>query len=113
MSKRLVDGDRQGSKQAVFGRLVAEIDVTEDFVATATIDITETNEEAAGRVVLWASEINEGAFFNFFYNNFDFPACSPIAGDPARFSNPDCFNSQWKLNWMTWRITLAVQTSRM
>ena len=94
--KRLVDGDRQGSKQALFGRLVAEIDVAENFLATATIDITETNEEAAGRVVLWASEINEGAFFNFFYNNFDFPACSPIAGDPARFSNPDCFNSQWE-----------------
>ena len=94
--KRLVDGGRQGSKQALFGRLVAEIDVTEDFLATATIDITETNEEAAGRVVLWASEINEGAFFNFFYNNFDFPACSPLAGDPARFSNPDCWNSQWQ-----------------
>ena len=94
--KRLVDGDRQGSKQALFGRLVAEVDVAENFLATATIDITETNEEAAGRVVLWASEINEGAFFNFFYNNFDFPACSPIAGDPARFSNPDCFNSQWE-----------------
>ena len=94
--KRLVDGDRQGSKQALFGRLVAEVDVAENFLATATIDITETNEEAAGRVVLWASEINEGAFFNFFYNNFDFPACSPTAGDPARFSNPDCFNSQWE-----------------
>ena len=94
--KRLVDGGRQGSKQAIFGRLVAEIDVTEDFLATATIDITETNEEAAGRVVLWASEFNEGAFFNFFYNNFDFPECSPFTGDPARFSNPDCFNSQWE-----------------
>ncbi len=94
--KRLVDGDRQGSKQALFGRLVAEVDVAENFLATATIDITETNEEAAGRVVLWASEINEAAFFNFFYNTFDFPACNPALGDPARFSNPDCWNSQWE-----------------
>ena len=94
--KRLTDGGRQGSKQAIFGRLVAEIDVAENFLATASIDITETNEEAAGRVVLWASEINEGAFFNFFYNTFDFPACNPALGDPARFSNPDCYNSQWQ-----------------
>ena len=94
--KRLTDGGRQGSKEAIFGRLVAEIDVAENFLATASIDITETNEEAAGRVVLWASEINEGAFFNFFYNTFDFPACNPALGDPARFSNPDCYNSQWQ-----------------
>ena len=94
--KRLVTGKREGSKQAVFGRLVAEVDVTENFLATASIDITETNEEMAGRVAILTSEINPGAFFNFFYNTFDFPACNPATGDPARFSNPDCFNSQWQ-----------------
>ena len=94
--KRLVDGGRQGSKQAIFGRLVAEVDITEDFLATASFDITETNEEAAGRVLLLANEAGPNGFLNFLYNAFDAPACNPALGDPARFSNPDCYNSQWQ-----------------
>ena len=91
--KRLVTNEREGSKQSLFGRLVAEVDVTENFLATASFDITETNEEAAGRVLLHAEEAV--GFFNFLYNTADFPACSPIVADPARLSNPDCYNSQW------------------
>ena len=94
--KRVVTGEREGSKQALFGRLVAEMDVTEDFLATASFDITETNEEAAGRVILFANELGPAGFLNWLYNTFDFPACDPIAADPARFSNPNCYNSQWQ-----------------
>ena len=91
--KRVLTGEREGSKQAMFGRLVAELDVTENFMATASFDITETNEEAAARVLLLA---NEFGLLNELYNIFDFPACNPYVADPARLSNPDCYNSQWQ-----------------
>ena len=91
--KRLVTGEREGSKQAIFGRLVAEVDLAENFQATASIDITETNEEAAGRVMLVT---HEASLFANFFNVLDAPpVCNPSGGDPARFSNPHCFNSQW------------------
>ena len=92
--KRLVTDEREGSKSAIFGRLVAEVDVAENFLATASIDITETNEEAAGRVMLVT---HEASLFANFFNLLDAPpVCNPSAGDPARFSNPHCFNSQWE-----------------
>ena len=90
--KRLLTGGREGNKEALFGRLVAEFDVTENFLATARFDVSDSNEEQAARVLLRA---DENGFFAGLHNAFDYPACSPALGDPARFTNPNCYNSQW------------------
>jgi iron complex outermembrane receptor protein len=89
---RIVTGETEGSKEALFGRVVAELDVAENFLATASFDVTRTNEEQSGRVLLRA---DENGFFAFLHNTFDFPACDPVVADPARFTNPSCYNSQW------------------
>lgn len=53
--KRVLTGEREGNKQALSGRLVAEHDVTEDFLATASFDISDADEKQTGRVLLRAS----------------------------------------------------------
>ena len=90
--RRVLTGDREGDKDNLFGRLVAEMDFSENFRATASFDITDANEEQAGQVLLRA---DENGFFSGLHNTVDFPACDPALGDPARFSNANCFNSQW------------------
>ena len=99
---RVLTGETEGNKESLFGRLVAEFDVMDNLLATVGADMTHSNEEQAGQVLLRAEE-NEG--FAVLHNTFDFPACTPPAAiaigisagpvDPTRFSNPNCFNSQW------------------
>ena len=109
--RRVVVGDRAGNKESLFGRVVAEVDVTDNLLATFRFDMSNANEEAAGQVLIQA---DENGFFPSFHNAVDFPACatsanngllaffgqgafaSPTVDDPARFSNPNCFNSQYE-----------------
>lgn len=89
---RIVSGETEGGQESLFGRIVAEFDVADTFLATASIDYTDRNDESPGQVLLRA---DENGFFSFLHNAFDFPACDPAVADPARFANPNCFNSQW------------------
>lgn len=86
------DGQKEGNVEILYGRVVAELDITEDFLATARFDYTRSNEQANGRILF---DVNEAALFPSLHNGIEFPACAPGV-DPARFTNPDCFNSQWE-----------------
>ncbi len=91
--RRILDGGRQGSRDALTGRLTVELDVTPDLLATFSIDGTQTREESPGQVTVL---IDENAFFAGLHNTIAFPACDPsIAGNTGRFTNPDCANSQY------------------
>lgn len=89
---RIVTGETEGGIESVFGRIVAELDATDHFLATASVDYTDRTDESPGRVLLRA---DENGFFSSLHNTFDFPACNPTVADPSRFTNPNCFNSQW------------------
>ena len=69
------------------------MDVTDDLLATLAVDGTRIREENAPIVVLTLSET---APFALYHNFVEYPACNPfIPGNDARFSNPDCYNSQY------------------
>ncbi|MEX1148043.1 MAG: TonB-dependent receptor, partial [Sphingomonadales bacterium] len=89
--ERVLTGDRQGNKNALNGRIVAELDVTDRLRATFAVDGTRAREQSPGQVIL---DINENAFFAGLHNTIAFPACDP-AGSDARLSNPDCANAQY------------------
>jgi iron complex outermembrane receptor protein len=88
---RVMTGDRQGNKNALTGRLAAELDVTENLRATLVADGTRTREQTPGQIIV---RLGEDGFFASLHNTIAFPECAP-GGDPARFSNPDCANSQY------------------
>ena len=90
---RVTTGDTQGNidRQAV--RLVTEWDVTDDLLATFAVDGTRIREENAPIVVLTLSET---APFALYHNFVEYPECNPfIPGNDARFSDSDCYNSQY------------------
>lgn len=91
--KRVLTGDRQGNKNAYSGRIAAEWDVTQNLLATLTFDGSTSREESPGQVILRASE---NGFFAAFHDSSVYPLCNPATpGNTARFSNPDCWNSQY------------------
>lgn len=91
--KRVLTGDRQGNKNAYSGRIAAEWDVTPDLLATVAFDGSTSREETPGQIILRASE---DGFFAGFHNSGVYPLCNPATpGNTARFSNPDCWNSQY------------------
>lgn len=85
-------GDTQGAKRSLAGRLVAELDVTEALRATFSVDGSQMEDESPGQVLVRADE--NGAFASLYNAFVPGGQCLPGAGD-ARFSNPNCFNSQW------------------
>ncbi len=89
--ERVLTGERQGNKDALSGRIVAEMDVTENLRATIAADGTRTREQSPGQITV---AIDENAFFASLHNTIMFPACDP-AGSDARFGNPDCVNAQY------------------
>jgi len=96
--KRLIDGGRQGNKNSIGGRLIAKLDVTDDFTATFSIDGNRRREESAAQTLLSISEgilPGVGGFQSFFYNKvLAAPNCG-VPGQPSPLGNPACFNSQW------------------
>src|SRR5690606_12675353 len=54
-------------------------------------DGTRTREQTPGQIIV---RLGEDGFFASLHNTIAFPECAP-GGDPARFSNPDCANSQY------------------
>ena len=94
-------GEDGGDKDATFARLVTEFDFSENVMATVALDAGDSNENGAPNILLFA---DENGFFPILHNALDVPACvSPAAAvfglpgtpDPARLTNPLCFNSQW------------------
>jgi len=88
---RVSTGDTQGNKNALSGRVVADWDISDTFKASFALDASRVREETPGGITL---ELNEGAFFASLVNGIANPACAP-GGDPARFNNPICANSQF------------------
>jgi iron complex outermembrane receptor protein len=85
-------GKRQGNKDQLSGRLVAEIDLADNLLATVAIDGSRIDEEAAGAMVLKADE--NGGFSSLYNAAVPGGVCLPSAG-AARFNNPLCYNSQY------------------
>ncbi len=91
--ERILTGERQGNKNAMSGRILAELDVTDSLRATFAVDGTRTREQSPGQITL---KVDENAFFAGLHNTIMFPACNPgLPGNDGRFSNPDCVNSQY------------------
>ncbi|HWK52712.1 MAG TPA: TonB-dependent receptor, partial [Steroidobacter sp.] len=86
-------GKRQGNKDQLSGRLVAEIDLLDNLLATVAIDGSRIDEEAAGTIVLNADE--NGGFSSLYNAGMPGGVCLPGAGT-ARFDNPFCYNSQYE-----------------
>src|SRR5690606_27269314 len=57
-------GERQGSMDRQFGRFVSEFDLTENFMATISLDGTRIREESPGHILLAQYEINSAAGHN-------------------------------------------------
>lgn len=89
---RVLTGDEQGEKDSLSARIVADWDISENLTASFAADSTKTRENSPGQVTL---DVNESAFFAGLHNTISFPACDPALADPARFSNPNCANSQY------------------
>ena len=85
-------GDTQGAREALSGRLVAELDLSSSLRATLSLDGSQINEQSPGQVLVRA---DENAAFAGLYNAF-VPGgqCLSSAGE-ARLANANCFNSQW------------------
>jgi iron complex outermembrane recepter protein len=86
-------GKRQGNKNQLSGRLVTEIDLADNLLATVAIDGSRIDEESAGGVVLKADE--NGGFSSLYNAAVPGGVCLPSAG-AARFDNPLCYNSQYE-----------------
>lgn len=89
---RILTGDTQGDKDALSGRIVADWDFSENLTGSLAIDATRAREQSPGQVTIL---VDENAFFGGLHNTIAFPACDPALNDPARFSNPNCSNSQF------------------
>jgi iron complex outermembrane receptor protein len=85
-------GDTQGDIKSVFGRLIAELDVTDALRATVAVDGSSIDDASPGQVLVKA---NENAPFAALNNTIIFAECDPALMDPARFTNANCFNTQW------------------
>lgn len=88
---RVLTGDTQGNKNATSARIVADWDISDTFRSSFAVDASRSREETPGGITF---DIDEASFFASLTNTIAFPACAP-GGDPARFSNPDCANSQY------------------
>jgi iron complex outermembrane recepter protein len=86
-------GKRQGNKNQLSGRLVTEIDLADNLLATVAIDGSRIDEESAGGVVLEADE--NGGFASLYNAAVPGGVCLPSAG-AARFDNPLCYNSRYE-----------------
>jgi iron complex outermembrane receptor protein len=85
-------GETQGNVDSLFGRVVAELDMSESMRATVALDASGIDEESPGQVLVKA---DENAPFAALNNSIVFPECDPLLNDPQRFVNTNCFNTQW------------------
>ncbi len=97
--RRLIDGDRAGNRNQLFGRLVARAELNPDWTVTAAFDITRVRENTIGTTALRIFEQNPspatiGVHFATVWNQAIFGAqCAPNIA--SRLTNPNCFNQQY------------------
>ena len=93
----LTDGSRRGNKNSYSGRLTAEIDLADNFLATIAVDGTRSREQSSP----WSLRaVNPDSVFGIFHNVFlNAPVCGVFgpAGpqSDALSTNPNCFSAQW------------------
>lgn len=87
-------GETQGNIDRQSGRLVLEWDVTSDFMATISADVSRIREETPGQFL---SHVDETAGLVGLHNNAGVSTgeCALAAG-VARLTNPVCLNSQYE-----------------
>lgn len=85
-------GETQGDVDRVSGRLALEWDVTSDFMATVTADMSVLREESPGQFVI---DVDETLGLASLHNNVNVigGVCAVAAG-PSRLTNPLCYNDQ-------------------
>ena len=85
-------GERQGNMNRLSGRFVLEADLTDNLLATISLDATRIREETPGSVLL---KVNDDGGLPYLFNaGIPGGVCLPAAG-PSRFENPYCYNSQY------------------
>jgi iron complex outermembrane receptor protein len=97
--ERLSDGRRSSDRDALIGRLVAEWTPSSDVTFTLAADGTRAREATVGATALRVYEVNPApdvipvhfpTISNLALNG---ASCAPP--NPARLTNPICYNSQW------------------
>jgi iron complex outermembrane recepter protein len=97
--RRLIDGDRAGDRNQLFGRIVARAELSPDWTVTGAFDITRVRESTIGSTALRIYEQNPspatiGVHFPTIWNQAIFGAqCAPSVA--SRLTNPNCFNQQY------------------
>jgi iron complex outermembrane recepter protein len=97
--RRLVDGDRAGNRNQLFGRIVARAELSPDWTVKGAFDITQVRESTIGATALRIYEENPspatiGVHFPTIWNQQIFAAqCAPTVA--SRLTNPNCFNQQY------------------
>jgi iron complex outermembrane receptor protein len=88
-------GTDLGDEDSVSGRVALRWTPTDSLTFDLSADYTRERENPAPNVTIAIDDTNP-AGLAFLYNAFfsGDPSCADI-GNPARFGNPRCFNSQW------------------
>ncbi|WP_197911980.1 TonB-dependent receptor [Kineobactrum salinum] len=97
-------GERQGDVDRLSGRYVIEADLTQNLMATVSLDGTRIREQTPGTAVLKAN--GEGGLPGLFNAGVPGGVCLPSAGE-SRFSNPYCYNEQYATELDSHRTTAS------
>lgn len=86
-------GEHQGNINRLSGRLVVEADLSDNLLATLSLDGTRIREQSPAQILLKVVETD--GFAGIYNDSVPGGVCALAAGD-SRFANPFCYNSQYE-----------------